>query len=194
MWRNRKNEKVKLPCGIDYLRVMSNAPLAHYVQAYDRYLEEFIDTFSAFAKTEYNAPIAAGKWSPGQMVDHLIKAERGTLRLLSGPPEGFEATDRPADEKCAAMDANFKLTTTPLPAPARLHPSAEAKYSPGDQLDEFVDQRADILSAVDFADDPGRVVLGWNHPMFGHMTMLEWLYLTAIHGERHRLQVAASRR
>ncbi len=173
---------------------MTTRPLAEYTQAYDRYLEEFIDTFSAFDKVTYNTPVAEGKWSPGQMVEHLTKAERGTLLLLTGPAEGFEATERPADEKCAFIDANFKATTVPLPAPTRLHPTPELKYSPTLQLDEFVDQRADILSAVDFADDPGLVVLGWTHPMFGRMTMLEWLYLTAIHGERHRLQVEATRR
>ncbi len=173
---------------------MPTRPLSHYTQAYDVYLEDFIDTFSAFSKPEFNTPIADGKWSPGQMLEHLIKGERGTIRLLTGPKEGFEATVRPADEKCAAIEADFKATTTLLPAPTALHPTPELKYSPGLQLDEFVDQRADILSAVDFADDPGLVVLGWKHPMFGTMTMVEWLYFTAIHGERHRLQVVASRR
>ena len=182
------------PLPIVYLRLMTTRPLAEYIMAYDRYLEDFIDTFSGFDKVAYNTPVAEGKWSPGQMVEHLINGERGTLRLLTGPKEGFEVTERPADEKCAAMDTDFRLTTVPLPAPPTLHPTAESKYSPSVQLDEFVDQRADILSAVDFADDPGLVVLGWTHPMFGKMTMLEWLYFTAIHGERHRLQVEAARR
>ena len=167
--------------------------LDHYLQAYDEYLEAFIDTFSAFAKTAYNAPIAAGKWSPGQMVAHLLASERGTLRLLNGPTEPAPV-GRAADEKCAAIEAGFRLTTTPLPTPKGLHPEEGARYAPAVQLDEFVDARADLRTAVEFARDPGAVVAAWAHPIFGTFTLTEWLYFTAIHGERHRLQVEAARR
>ncbi len=173
---------------------MQTQPLAYYVQQYDAYLEDFIDTFSAIDKVAYHRPIAAGKWSPGQLMEHLLKGERGTVGLLTGPAEGFTPAVRAADEKCAAIEADFRLTSDHLPAPKSLHPTSETRYSRSEQLDAFVDQRADILSAVDFADDPSLVVMGWAHPMFGHMTLVEWLYFTAIHGERHRLQVIAARR
>ena len=167
--------------------------LDHYLQAYDAYLEAFIDTFSAFAKTDYNAPVAPGKWSPGQMVAHLLKSEQGTVRLLNGPAEPAP-DDRTADAKCAAIEANFRVTTVAFTAPRGLSPEEGARYAPQAQLDEFVDVRADLRSAVAFAPDPGALVTSWAHPAFGTLTLTEWLYFTAIHGERHRLQVEAARR
>ena len=172
---------------------MAQRDLPHYLQAYDKLTEKFIDTFSAFAKTEYNAPVAEGKWSPGGYVEHLLKSQRGTLRLLGGPTEERPA-GRGADDRCAGIDENFRETTTPFNSPERLVPDIGATYSPVEHLDAYVDSRADVRTSVDFADDPGRLVAGYSHPAFGQLTVLEWLYFTAVHAERHRLQVAAARR
>ena len=68
---------------------MPSHSLSHYVQEYDRLLEEFIDTFSDFDKREFNLPIADGKWSPGQIVHHLTKSETAILGLLNGPTEAL---------------------------------------------------------------------------------------------------------
>jgi hypothetical protein len=69
----------------------------------------------------------------------------------------------------------------------RLHP-VELVYNRGELLDQFVDNRADMRTAIDFADDIAEVV-AWEHPIFGKLTKCEWFYFSALHGERHRRQV-----
>lgn len=172
---------------------MAQHTLEHYLKRYDQLTEDFIDTFSAFAKTDYNAPIAEAKWSPGQYVEHVIKSERAFGRILGAgtapAPEG-----RAADEKCAAIEAGVPVTGEPLRAPATVHPDPERRYSPAEHLDAFVDGRADLRAAIDFAPDAGAVATAYAHFVYGEMTLTEWLYFTAYHGERHRRQVEAARR
>lgn len=171
---------------------MQSQPLAHYVQEYDRLLEEFIDTFSDYEKREYNLPIAEGKWSPGQIVHHLTKSDQSILTLFSGATEAL--SDRSPDAKCADIGARFTETTVLLPAPSYVLPETVSNFSPEASLDAYIDLRSDVLSAVDFATDPTALVTTAAHPMFGQLTLTEWLYFVAIHGERHRRQVELSRR
>lgn len=158
----------------------------YYLREYDRLTEEFVDTFSDFTKASFNTPISEGRWSPGQIVKHLIKSEQATIRLIDG--ELTKVEGRKADEKCSRIESEFRITKERLPAPKSLLPEVET-YNHVDLLDEFVDVRADLRVAVDFASDISAVVTAYSHLMFGDMTVCEWLYFTAIHGERHRLQV-----
>ncbi len=169
---------------------MLQRPATWYLQEYDRLLEDFIDTFADFSKVAFNTPYLDGKWSPGQMVEHLVKSEAGILRFLENTPSAPPPADRGYDDKCIAIDADFRLTVRQLPSPKALLPTPELTFSPSDLLDTFVDQRADIRSAFDFANDIGTLIEVYGHPLFGTMTICEWTYFTAIHGERHRLQVS----
>ena len=172
---------------------MPHHDLAHYLQAYDQLTEDFIDTFASFSKAEYNRPIAEGKWSPGGYVEHVLKSERAFLRILGGPVAPAPA-GRGADDLCARLDVELRETRVPIAAPASVRPAADARYSASEQLDAFVDGRAEVRTVAEFAPDPGAVAKAWAHPLFGEMTVTEWVYFQALHGERHRLQVAAARR
>ena len=159
----------------------------HYLKAYDRYTEAFVDTFSSFDKAGFDRPRAAGKWSPGQAVEHLLRVERGTLRILRGPL----ATEpgRVVDAACARLDEVLRDGKTPLTTGAAYDPEPGHRNRV-ELLDDFVDLRADIRVAAEFADDFGAVAKAHAHPAFGELTVCEWLYFTAVHGERHRRQFA----
>ena len=172
---------------------MAQHDLDHYLRVYDQLTEDFIDTFTAFAKTDYNRPIAPGKWSPGQYVEHVVKSERAFGRILRGPMAPAPA-GRGADDLCARMDAGLRATTERYDAPGSVRPVDGTRYSAAEQLDAFVDGRAEVRTAVEFAPDPGAIAKAYAHFLFGELTVTEWLYFQAVHGERHRLQVAAARR
>ena len=167
--------------------------LDHYLQLYDQLTEDFIDTFAGFTKVAYNTPIAEGKWSPGGYVEHVIKSERAFGRILHGPMAPAPA-GRGADDLCARLDADLRETRTNLTAPASVTPYEGARYAAAEQLAAFVDGRADVRAAAQFAPDAGAVAKAYAHFLFGEMTVTEWVYFQALHGERHRLQVAAARR
>ena len=158
----------------------------YYLKEFDRLTEAFVDTLSCFSKANFNTPIGEGLWSPGEVVEHLIKSDQATIKLIDSELTVVEG--RKPDEKCAQIEQVFRLTKERYPAPAGLHPESKV-YNPVDLLDTFVDIRAEMRVAFDFASDIAGVVTSFKHPLFGEMTACEWLYFTAIHGERHRLQV-----
>ena len=169
-----------------------NAELSsRYLAAFDKLTEDFVTTFSRYDAARFNAPRAEGAWSPGQLVEHLLRSEKGILALIGGlaaPP----APGRRPDDKCAAIDGEgFRETRERFEAPERLRPTAE-RYAPAETLDRFVDRRADLRVAFEFSDDVGAVVESYVHFVFGEMTRLEWFYFAAAHGERHRRQFQRS--
>jgi len=157
----------------------------YYLKAYDKLTEEFATTFINFDKKTFNAPIAEGRWSPGQYVEHLILAERGTLKLMNRP--GLLEVDRAPDTLCVKLEKAMLQIDHKVEAHDAICPEPK-KYNRGDLLDEFVDSRAELRTAFDFVDDIKEVV-DWTHPIFGKLTKCEWLYFTGLHGERHRRQV-----
>ena len=170
-----------------YLRRMRVDPVAFHLDAYDRLTEAFVDTFGAFDRAGFDRPRAPGKWSPGQAVEHLLRAERGTLRVITGPAE--VRSDRRAAGRYDAIEALLLADAEPRASPAALAPTAE-RHNRVDLLDALVDVRADVRVAVAFADAPAAVATAYAHPRLGELTVLEWLCFTALHGERHRRQFA----
>ena len=158
----------------------------YYLKEFDRYTEDFASTCAGFDKQSFNTPIAEGKWSPGQYVQHMLKSERGILRLISGPAEAVEG--RSADGLCPQIEEKM-LHAPAREAPERLRPAADERFPLDATLDELMDVRADIRVAFEFADDIAGVVTAYEHPLFGTLTVLEWVYFTAMHGERHRRQL-----
>lgn len=156
-----------------------------YLKEFDRYTEAFVDTFSAFDKAAFDRPRAEGKWSPGQAVEHLLLVERRTLRVLGGPVAG--EADRRADEKCAVLDEVLRDGKALLKTGDAFDPAVGPRNRV-ELLDDFVDLRADLRVAAEFADDFGAVAKAFAHPRFGELTVCEWLYFSAVHGERHRRQ------
>jgi len=157
----------------------------YYLKAFDKFTEDFASTFIQFDKKVFNAPIAAGKWSPGQYVEHMILAETGTTKLMNKP--GLKEQGRAADAMCAKLEKGLLQTDHLVKAHAAITPEPK-EYNRGDILDLFVDTRAELRTAFDFADDITEVV-DWAHPIFGKLTKCEWLYFSGLHGERHRRQV-----
>jgi len=158
---------------------------AYYLKAFDKYTEAFATTFIGFDKKTFNSPIADGKWSPGQYVEHLILAETGTNKFMIRP--GTVEEDRTADKLCQKLEKAILQTEHSIEAHQAIRPEPQV-YNRGDLLDLFIDTRAELRTSFEFVDDIAEVV-DWTHPIFGKLTKCEWIYFTGLHGERHRRQV-----
>ncbi|MFK8054577.1 MAG: DinB family protein [Saprospiraceae bacterium] len=156
-----------------------------YLKTFDKYTEEFATTFSSFGKKVFNTPIAEGKWSPGQYVEHMILAETGTTKLIN--KTGVIEEGRAPDALCAKLEKAVLDIDHSAIAHAAISPEHQ-EYNRGDLLDLFIDTRAELRIAFDFSDDIAEVT-DWVHPIFGKLTKCEWLYFSGLHGERHRRQV-----
>ncbi len=159
-----------------------------YLKEFDRYTESFFDSFSSIDKKSYNQPMAPGKWTPGQLVQHMTLSELGTIKLLNMP--AAPVRDRDAEQKCPQIRERMTDLTVSKKAPASLEPELQ-NYPMVEALDNFADTRADVRVAFEFADDITALVTAYSHPIFAELTRCEWFYFSALHGERHRLQFEA---
>ena len=163
-----------------------------YLRLYDQHTERIASDLVGFDKEAFNRPLKHGlnpdaeAWTPGQVVAHLLLAERGTLQLMQRA--GHIEPGRAADAQCGVIEQRLLNSDLVLSASDRLMPPLQ-NYKLADSLDELMDSRAEIRVALDFADDPAILADAYDHPVLGVLTVLEWLHFTALHGERHRRQI-----
>ena len=159
-----------------------------YLDIYDRLTEDLLDVYADMDKRGFQQPLGEGKWTPGEVLDHLLKTDQGVLLLIEKTPAAPEGAGRAADEKVEKM-SQFRKTDQLLPSPPQLLPGDRQHFDRVKMLDQLADLRADIRVAFDFHEHVATLVEMYPHPLFGRLTICEWFYFTAMHGERHRLQV-----
>jgi len=124
---------------------------------------------------------AASGWSAAQILEHLVRTERTTLRHLkaAGPsPEADPGRDRQVE---LARRRGRKFEAPPLVRPQGLPvPRAELWAA-------FEAARADSLAWLDSEPDLRSHALP--HPFFGMLDGYQWLLFFAAHGDRHLLQL-----
>jgi hypothetical protein len=160
-------------------------------------LAAFLATAETLSDATWNAPRATGKWSPGQIAEHLrltcetIQAElerRGGFRVRTG-------WLRRSLLRALVMPRMLRTRRFPEGAPAvrEIRPDPAARYERRETLDGLR-RHADALVAALEAADPERVP-SVTHPFFGRLDPLKGLDLSTLHVRHHHaqiLEVAAS--
>ena len=60
--------------------------LAAALDEHRRAIDQFLASAGAIAEADWKRPVAQGKWSPGQIAEHLSLSLEAVLRELSGGP------------------------------------------------------------------------------------------------------------
>ncbi len=133
---------------------------------------------------------APGKWSIGEILDHLHLAERSITRVLSkilqqaagrgliGEPGSMEPLPYPIDRE---------VYNQPAAAPESVRPSPERPLS--QLLEGLEESRERLLEVASRAD--GRVVgnVTIRHFQLGELHFYQWLALEAAHEGKHLAQI-----
>ncbi|TPD67291.1 DinB family protein [Flavobacterium microcysteis] len=127
---------------------------------------------------------AENSWSVGQVMEHILKANSGLKNLL---PENVGETDRAIDEKIPLMKSIFLDFSTKLDAPEFIIP-VETLHDKQQQLDKLKAIKKDTLQLIDSLD-LSKTCMGFELPVFGHLTRLEWINFSLFHAQRHTEQV-----
>ncbi|MEZ0004717.1 hypothetical protein ABH942_000060 [Flavobacterium sp. 28YEA47A] len=127
---------------------------------------------------------AENSWSVGQTMEHILKANSGLKNLL---PENVSETDRPIDEKVPIIKSVFLDFSTKLDAPGFIIPT-ETIHDKQQQLDKVKALKNDTLQLIDSLD-LSKTCMGFELPVFGHLTRLEWINFSLYHAQRHTEQV-----
>ena len=123
-------------------------------------------------------------WSVGQVMEHILKANSGLKTLFA---ENIGETDRPIDEKIPVIKSVFLDFSTKLDAPGFIIP-IETVHDKQQQLDKVKALKNDTLQLID-SSDLSKTCKGFELPVFGYLTRLEWINFTLFHAQRHTEQV-----
>ena len=146
---------------------------------------EAIDAFVASARavpaTEWSEPRAPGKWSPGQVVEHVARAYELNLDVLHGVPPGMSLPSilRPLLRKfgfnAILRRGRFHSGSR---APRILRPSGSPAAA------ALLTQR--LLSAANgFERDAAAGAQTVDHPFFGELPVVDLVRFQEIHTRHH---------
>lgn len=125
------------------------------------------------------------RWTPVQILDHLVKLESMVLTLADGPSMASEM--RVPDGKVDRIRATFGDDGHKLSAMGPIRPD-ENPQALEELLGRFTANRLKLADLVT-KRDLSRVCTGFAHGIFGTLTLLEWIWFVISHGERHLRQL-----
>ncbi|SFD93296.1 DinB family protein [Spirosoma endophyticum] len=130
-----------------------------------------------------------GKWSVGDVVQHLYLSARPVARLMAGPREVFDQWGKPTGSSSTydeLASAYKQILTTGVKASAAMSP----------QIEDMQEGRSIVMARFAAVYEALLDVLShWSeqeldnccmpHPALGKLTVREMIYFTSIHTQHH---------
>lgn len=145
---------------------------------------ELLATIDNIPEEHFNTLPDSGGWTPGQVVEHLIKVEVGTVRLFSGPSK---EAGRDPEANLAKIKQRFLDFDSKMKATGPIVPDEKPKDKEK-ALKKVQDIRQRQISSIEI-QDLTELVTAFEHPLFGELTKIEWLVFNICHGKRHAYQI-----
>lgn len=139
---------------------------------------------SEFPEEYFNAPPADGGWTAGQVAEHLIKTETSTVELFTG---SFEISERDPEEKIKTIKGRFEDFESKMKAFGHIIPDESSKDKA--QILENIQDSSQRLTSLIELHDLSELITGFAHPLFGHLSRVEWIYFNIYHTYRHVHQI-----
>jgi len=145
---------------------------------------ELLQSISDFPEAHFNSRPTEGQWTAGQVAEHLIKVETSTIKLFVGSTEpsnrnpGLKITN--IKERLLDFNSKMKAFGPIIPDDSPKEKTAV--------LDRLQDLRQRLTGMIEI-EDLTVLVNGFEHPLFGTLTRLEWIYFNIYHSRRHNRQI-----
>lgn len=146
--------------------------------------DNLLNMLSSITEQNFNKKPIHGGWTAGMTVEHLIKVEYSTLKLFSGP---VEQTERDPEQKIQKMKNRLLDFNTAMTAFGSIIPDDEPKDK-SKALGKIQDIRQKLTGLIEI-QDLAEMIIGFEHPLFGFLTRVEWIYFNIYHSRRHINQV-----
>lgn len=157
-----------------------------------RTVNAFVDAVRSVPATQWATPRAPGKWSPGQVTEHVALTYEQSGRMLHGT---FTGLAKPWYQQLLARWLGLPpllkrgdFGKGPFQAPDFIRPSA----SPSSSLTLLARLEAaahDLETTLAGASDAQRVRV--DHPVFGRISLTDLVRFLMIHTNHHRPQLSA---
>ncbi|WP_433742341.1 DinB family protein [Falsibacillus pallidus] len=145
--------------------------------------EAIWETVNGLDDNQLNTRPDSDSWSIMEVLEHLYLMElvltKGMMKQLESGEEK-EAEDKPIQ---LTVDRSRKVD-----APSHVQPTGEIK-SIDDMKEKLASSREMLLDFANNADQEKLKQKAMPHPVFGMMSLDQWIPFIGYHEERHRLQI-----
>jgi uncharacterized damage-inducible protein DinB len=161
----------------------------HTVMADNRQaVSAFVADTRAVPRSQWASPRAPGKWSPGQVTEHVALAYELSRSVLSG---SFRRPAKPWPVRLLTRLFVKRLLHTGrfgkgLTSPKPLQPT-ESPTAPEALIARLEAAANGLESDLAAAARTGQTTI--EHPLLGHLSLAEFLQFQAIHTNHHRQQL-----
>lgn len=166
------------------------AELLAYLDAQADVLRDAFDAVPAGRRAARPSP---DRWSPVEVVHHLVIVERRLAHRLAAlveearalPPETDASPLLPTLRTTRVVDRTRRLTTSELGEPRDTDPARV--------WDELAEVRAALKAVVARGDGLALGAVTAPHPALGEFTGYEWIAFAGAHAARHAAQIREMR-
>jgi len=146
--------------------------------------QKLLQTINDYPKEKFNIQPPGGGWTTGEVAEHLIKVETGTVRLFVGD---HEDCSRNPEEKIPEIKKRLSDFDNKMSASGPITPDKKPKDKQ-EVLQKLQDIRQRLIGIIG-VQDLTKVISDFDHPLFGSLTKIEWLVFTIHHSRRHTHQI-----
>lgn len=150
-------------------------------QALAAAFDEFINVFSSFEENLVNAKPDPKRWSPAQVVSHIILATDGV------PDHATKPLDREVDGYLPQIKPWWEDLSQKFQSPESLAPD-DKPHTKQELLAELQRVRMKDMAIVS-TQDLTPLCLDFELPSIGFLTRYEWLWFIQMHLKRHTFQL-----
>jgi len=145
---------------------------------------ELLQVLNLFDRENINTIPFEGSWTGGQVAEHVLKSLSGALQNITGP---VKYTERKPDEHVKQLADIFLNMDIKMKSPEFIIPSADPKDKT--TLAASLGIALDGIKTVAITEDLGATCSGFEMPMLGALTRLEWISFSCYHTRRHTQQL-----
>jgi hypothetical protein len=141
---------------------------------------ELLDMISKFTQEDFNRVPFEGSWTPGQVADHIAKAEAGMPTVWQGRTH---ATERPVDKNVPVIEKIFLDFSTKLKSPDFILPSNEPLDK--ETLCNSIKNTRAKIEELAATKDLSLTFMDFSFPTLGELTGVEGAVFIISHSKRH---------
>ncbi|MCM3112476.1 DinB family protein [Lederbergia lenta] len=145
--------------------------------------EDVLKSVSGLSDKQLNERVEDGSWTIMQVLDHLYLMERTIVHAITDQLANGE--NKSVDEKPIQLTTN---RSTKVDAPSFVIPSDDfiTLEEMGNKLSE---SRAALTNIVHSTDRALLEQRAYPHPMFGELSLQQWIPFVGLHEKRHLAQI-----
>jgi enoyl-CoA hydratase/carnithine racemase/uncharacterized damage-inducible protein DinB len=133
-------------------------------------------------------PPAEGRWSVGQVLEHLIAVERSVTKLMTiRGREPIPPDNPPPIPRASERVASLRRRDRRIEVPDQLRPAGTMTVA--EALAALSETRAALLDAARAADPEALARRTYHHAVLGRLALVDWLAFIAHHEARHTAQI-----